>query len=415
MKVLYLIHQFYPECHSGTEKFVFNTAYMTQQKGIKVKVLTYGFYENSFFDRKEKNILIKEFSYNGIPVMVFKHLNQPMDLHISLDDDSTFEFAKEFLEKEKPDLIHVGHSMRVHQFVRAALELNIPYIMTLTDFFLICPKIILAPNQNSLCSGPEKGSACKILCSEFDNRFIIDRLELAKKILFTANAVISPSVFLTRMFIKEFEKLPIVVNHHGIDFGNIKTNKKVYSTNTILNFGFAGTFIYHKGLHVLINAFNNINNGNARLIIYGKGEPAYTSQIMELSNGNKNIEFRGSYNSDQLPAIYQEIDVIIFPSVWYENFPFVLQEAFASNVPVIGSNLGATADIVINNVNGFTFQPGNPEDLRKNIENLIENPVLINQLKNNIRTNNQVVNIEQESYFYWKLYRKTIKDCNYSA
>ncbi|OJX41529.1 MAG: hypothetical protein BGO78_00040 [Chloroflexi bacterium 44-23] len=379
---------------------------MTQQKGIKVKVLTYGFYEDSFFEGKEKNIFIKEFTYKGIPVTVFKYIDQPMDLHISLNDDSTFKFAKEFLKREKPDIIHVGHSMRVHQFVLAALELNIPYIMTLTDFFLICPKIILAPNQNSLCSGPEKGSACKILCSEFDNRFIIDRLELAKKILFKAKAVISPSVFLARMFIKEFEKLPIVVNQHGIDFGNIKTNEKVYSANSILNFGFAGTFIYHKGLHILINAFNNINNGNARLIIYGRGEPAYTSRIMELCEGNKNIEFRGSYNSDQLPTIYQEIDVIIFPSIWYENFPFVLQEAFASNVPVIGSNLGATADIVINNVNGFTFQPGNPEDLSDKIMMLIGNPELINSLKENIRTHTQATNIEQESYFYWKLYRK---------
>ena len=160
MKILYIIHQFYPEYHTGTEKFVLNLASMTQKTGNKVKVITYSFMDDSAFDKTDSNILYRNYSFQGIPVLAFKYKKQPDDIHFALENNSLREFASKILVKESPDLVHVGHPMRVHEFIWEAQNIGIPYLMTLTDFFMICPKYILAPDDHSLCSGPQGGKAC---------------------------------------------------------------------------------------------------------------------------------------------------------------------------------------------------------------------------------------------------------------
>ena len=175
MKVIYLVHQFYPEFYSGTEKVVLNIASMTQKSGNIVKVITYSFCNDTFFDHETNGILYREYFYNGIPILAFKYKKQPNDLNFSLENELLHNFAEKVILNESPDIIHVGHSMRVHEFIKVAIEKNIPYIFTLTDFFLICPKVILSPNKDSLCSGPQNGIACRNLCKEFNENYINNR------------------------------------------------------------------------------------------------------------------------------------------------------------------------------------------------------------------------------------------------
>lgn len=66
MKVIYLVHQFYPEFYSGTEKVVLNIASMTQKSGNIVKVITYSFCNDTFFDNETNGMLSREYSYKGI-------------------------------------------------------------------------------------------------------------------------------------------------------------------------------------------------------------------------------------------------------------------------------------------------------------------------------------------------------------
>ena len=54
---------------------------------------------------------------------------------------------------------------------------------------------------------------------------------------------------------------------------------------------------------------------------------------------------------------------LVLPSICYENFPLTLAEAFASNLPVIASRIGALAELVEDGVTGLLFEPGNSQDL----------------------------------------------------
>jgi hypothetical protein len=48
---------------------------------------------------------------------------------------------------------------------------------------------------------------------------------------------------------------------------------------------------------------------------------------------------------------------LVFPSVWYENFPVTIAEAFACGLPVVGSRIGAIAEIVEDGRTGYLFPP----------------------------------------------------------
>jgi glycosyltransferase involved in cell wall biosynthesis len=404
MKILYLVHQFYPEFYTGTEKFVYNIALMTQKFGNKVKVITYSFYEDTYYDKSIGNILSKDFIYKGIPVLAFKFNNPPYDLHFGLENKGIVEFAENVIKTEKPDIVHVGHPMRVHEFIKAAIKLNIPYIITLTDFFLMCPKIILTTSGN-LCIGPQNGITCSKMCKEFSEIYIKNRLKQAEYIFMNAQRILSPSKFVASMFKKEFSNLKVDINNHGIRYKNIKTNRRVYNKNEKqIIFGYGGSLTPHKGISVLLKAFNELNNKDIKLKIYGSGQEEYVNKLKNIVKCDDRVEFCGVFSEEQVGDILSLIDVIVVPSTCYESYSFILHEALACNVPVIVSNLGGMAEKIKDGFNGYTFEAGNYKSLKEKMEFIINNPDVLNKIKENIKRNIIIPTVEQEAYNYLKIY-----------
>ena len=383
---------------------------MAQQIGNKVKIITYSFYDDASYENEIEGILCHEFIYKGIPIIAFKYKSQPIDLHFSLENKALKPFAEEIIKREVPDIIHVGHSMRVHEFIRVAIERNIPYLFTLTDFFLICPKVILAPNNHSLCSGPKNGDACASLCKEFGRELISIRLKTAREFLKNSNAIVVPSKFVADVYKQEFDDLNIQIINHGIQYKYIKQNSRFYSRDNKLVFGYAGSLSYHKGIHILLKAFESIDNNKIKLRIYGSGEEYYLSRLKKAAQDDTRIKFYGSYSSEQLGDIFNSIDVLITPSNSYESYLLVLHEALASNVPVIASNLGGMAEKISDGFNGFTFAAGDSEELKNKIELIISNPSILNKLKSNIKNNMIIPAVEQEAYGYYKIYNNLIRE-----
>jgi len=404
MKIVYLVHQFYPEFQAGTEKFVFNTAYMSQKNGNKVKVITYSLGDVSLFPYRSGGILYKEFHYQGVPVLAWRYEKEPGDLHYVIDPNVDLNFANEILQQEKPDLIHAGHLMRVYPFILAARQLKIPYMLTLTDFHLICPKIILAPTPDSLCPGPDHGRNCYSFCSDLPKNFVDQRLSFSTGIIQNAAAVVSPSRFLARIFEHEINNLNVIINPHGIRQSNIKFHSQLYNKGDHIRFGFIGNLTMHKGVHVLVNAFVGLNYTNASLLIFGSGDEQYKKELVEMS-GDANVKFMGTFKAAELSKVFEQIDVLITPSICYENYPFVISEAFASLVPVIASNLGGMAERIEEGNSGYLFKAGDRHELQALVQKIVDDPTVLNKMKTHIRMETFVPNIEQEAYRYRKLYQ----------
>ena len=409
MKVVYLVHQFYPELQAGTEKFVFNMAYMSQKNGNKVKVITYSFGAKGEFSHRSDGILYKEFHYQGLPVLAYRYEKETNDLHNSIETNVNLVFALKILLKEKPDLIHVGHLMRVYPFILAARQLNIPYVLTVTDFYLLCPKVIFAPTPDSLCTGPEHGRNCSRLCSELSSSYIQDRLDVTTKIIRDASAVVAPSRFVAKVFEHEVEGLQVQVIHHGIRNRSIRKNDREYQVGDNICFGYIGNLAVHKGVEVLINAFYELDSSTASLSIFGSGTADYTKKLMEKA-GDSNVSFLGAFQADDLCKVLSQIDVLVAPSICYETYSFVVHEALASEVPVITSNLGGMAEQIQSGLNGFTFQAGDQQELQTIMQKIVNEPSILNKFKAHIRLETFVPNIEQEAYKYLQLYKAAIND-----
>ena len=76
---------------------------------------------------------------------------------------------------------------------------------------------------------------------------------------------------------------------------------------------------------------------------------------------------------------------LILPSVWPENFPMVIAEAFCQGLPVIASRIGALAEILEEGTTGLLFSPGDPGDLAAKVRWALGHPEAINAMGVNAR------------------------------
>lgn len=410
MKILYIIHQFYPMHHTGTEKFLLNLSSSIQRWGHNVKVITYSFYKDSFYSQSKGNILLHEFLYKGIPVIAYKYKQMPRDMDYALDSIELSHVADEIIQREKPDLLHVAHPIRTAEFINAAIRYGIPYLVTLTDFWLLCPKSILYTSQGTLCAGPAKGESCRTFCPEYQYDSIVHRLEQSDKLLSNARSVIAPSRFLGGIFQNEFTNLKLKHIPYGIDYKWIRRNSKYYCEDDELKLTYAGQLAYHKGIHILIEAFKRLLAKKIKLNIYGSGLSDQEASFKEMSANDPRIEFCGVYNETQVGEILKNSDVIVIPSTWHENNTIVMREALACNVPVVVSDAGGMTEIVKDGVNGFVFSMGDPDHLYEILKNIIKTPQILNPLKKKISSSMMMMAVEQEAFAYLREYRTCLSN-----
>ena len=409
MKILYLVHRFCPEYFTGAERVILNLATMMQICGHRVKVFTYSFHPPSFYDRSLGSIAIKEFVHEGVPVLAFRYRNTPDDIDFGFESPALSEVAADLIRREGPDVVHAGHTMRVGELLKSAQQLGIPCVVTLNDFFMMCPKQTLVRSDGSLCGGPESGRACGEYCSELPVEAIPKRLAAARDFLTKAKTVAAPSCFLAAIHQREFGPITIKPVRNGLPLDTLECNMRRYERGDSVVFCYAGPLDSHQGVHILIEAFMSVRSASASLRIHGtKDAPeSYACMLKERARPDKRIEFRGEYASLQLGRVLESVDVMVIPSLWHESHPLVLGEALASNVPVIVSDVGGMTETVEDNVNGFVFAMGDTAHLTEVLQKVVDAPEVLNPLKGNI---NQMVvtTVEQEAYAYERIYNQIL-------
>jgi glycosyltransferase involved in cell wall biosynthesis len=157
-----------------------------------------------------------------------------------------------------------------------------------------------------------------------------------------------------------------------------------------LRFGFTGILIPSKGVHVLVEAFNGIDPAQASLHIWGMDLPydgyEHYGQELRQRATNPSIHFMGPYANTDVARVLAEIDVLVVPSIWYENSPLTIHEAFLSRTPVIATDLGGMAEYVQHSVNGLLFAPRGVADLRAKMQQVLDDPLLLDRLRQGIGT-----------------------------
>lgn len=126
---------------------------------------------------------------------------------------------------------------------------------------------------------------------------------------------------------------------------------------------------------------------------------------MEMAGGDSRIEFKGSYNFNDIEGILKPIDVVIVPSIWYENAPLTISTSLAYGIPVVTSDIGGMKEMIKDGHNGLTFKVEDPADLSTKIGLIADNPDLIVKFKQNIR---YPIRVEEEAFNTEMVYRELL-------
>jgi glycosyltransferase involved in cell wall biosynthesis len=308
---------------------------------------------------------------------------------------------KEYVLKIKPEIVHFGHLSHLStNLIRVVKKLNIPIVYTIHDFWLFCVKGQMINKQGAICAKPSIKNCTQ--CSPYvvDETGIEETFIQMKEIINMIDVFISPSHTLQNFFISQgIAESKIKYLKYGFNTDKIKYNKKIFHTDSKINFGFMGRVIPTKGIKVLVDVFNELPN--EKLSIYGN--IGAQKRFLETEN----IVFKGGYNNNTINNVLNDIDVLIVPSIWYENAPLVIQEAFLAGIPVITSDIGGMAELVRNEENGFTFKTGCSESLKKVIVNISSNPEILNDL---IVDRNSVVDISVDVEKVKKIYEELVNE-----
>lgn len=117
-----------------------------------------------------------------------------------------------------------------------------------------------------------------------------------------------------------------------------------------------GGLYEHKGAHVLLEAAAGLEG--VRVTLRGTaGSSAHGARLARLAKA-VGAELGGPYTRAELPALLAEADLVAVPSLWPENAPFVIREAFAAGRPVLASDTPALRESVRDGVDGRLLRQG---------------------------------------------------------
>ncbi len=202
---------------------------------------------------------------------------------------------------------------------------------------------------------------------------------------------ISPSRFLRDFFIDHGlpeEKIEFLDN--GFTPIELRVTKPVERP---VRFGYIGTWIPSKGVDLVLQAFRNIDPADARLEVHGffpgyDGYEDYEQYLQSLSSPA--VEWKGRYKPHKVYDLLSELDCLIMASIWLENSPLTIHEAFQAKVPLLTADVGGMAELVRHG-GGMTFHHRDAESLAHQVKRIVGNPTILDDLRNSIPSVQSVV------------------------
>ncbi len=405
MKILYVVHDFFPKFFGGTERYVLNIAKQMQRMGVSVKVLTYGVMDTADMFTLKGSILYRTYVYEGVPVICVRHRKVPVDHGYRLSDDMLVEM-EEILRDERPDVMHVAHPMRLSAAITAARNVSIPVVLTITDFWLLCVRGRFFKPDYSLCNSAEEGRKCVSQCGV--DKSVFERIEKAKALFESVDVRIAPSRFLIEVFRKNEWTRPIEHLNHGVDYHYIRPVERECANGQVV-FAYIGVVGRFKGIDVLIDSFSKIDSPDIKLHVYGNcvGDDGTPEILHRAQREDSRIKVMGRFDHTDLPAIMNSIDFVIVPSTTLESYGLVVVESHAYGVPVIASDIvGSAYEYIRDGENGFIFPVNDTGQLCGIIERIAKNPDMIDAMRQKIMLPPR---LEEEAFTLYRLYRSLLK------
>ena len=332
--------------------------------------------------RRFKIYYLKSLYYNLNKIPIFLRLLW----HIAdVFDVRSYFKIKKILKKENPDLV-ITHNLKGIGYLTplAIKKSGIKNFHTLHDVQLAIP-------SGLLIKGKEKNWQ--------NNSFFVKLyVTINKKLFAYPDLIISPSKWLLDFYARRgfFKNIKKTVIKNPVPRNFAEQGKKIQQNlNQNFTFLYVGQIEAHKGVMFLINAFNKLKTEfpKYKLVVVGTGSKLKTTK--ELAKNNSEIIFKGKIPNSELSAFFSQADILIMPSLCYENSPAVISESFACSLPVLAAKIGGSAELIEEGENGYAFIAGDENDLTQKIKYCLNNKDKIHQLRKKALETASALNVDK--------------------
>ena len=433
MKILMPVHFFLPDHSAGTEVYTYNLARALKERGHEVEV----FCSEKMLSRRSYALLKRQVDDLTCHVMV-NNLEHEEFSETFANPRAEGAFQR-VLDSFQPDIVHVQHLMLLSLGIpRISRGVGARVVMTLNDFWLFCVRFgqLLLPN-GTLCGGPNLPD-CQTCLQDFrfsqgkPEKAVIKLLQATREL---AGVDLAPLVYwaqdrshwlrkrktanpdssaqagssqnLTDELKHRIRKVNLLieqvdlflspsatvadrvaqwgipraklrVSRYGIDTRPFENLERPERTDGKIHFGYVGTLAPHKGVHILMQAMAKLPAETCSLQVFGSDAHYgdYGRMLRELAEG-RDVTFHGGLGRDAIGRAFEQIDCLVMPSLWLENSPVVIQEAFAAGVPVIASGQGGMAELIQDGRSGRLFPAGDVSALARHMAAIIANPTTL--------------------------------------
>ncbi|MBK7749506.1 MAG: glycosyltransferase [Candidatus Obscuribacter sp.] len=454
-RVLLTSHKFFPEHRAGTEVLTLKIAQELKRRGYEVLVVACDPPDLDASRKVEHECEgdTRDYIYEEIPVHIVGEALRlrGADFFTEYYHPLIKEHFSKLLAEFKPDLVQIVHAQNLSaSIIEASQEASVPVVFYSTDFWFVCPIVQLKRPDGQVCRGPGPMALKCLDC--YTPRLFPGKAEVARAfeqkygtlgqllktmppvvrnlsasgLAATFAAVKAPqaiSATLKRPMVlknlaNKVQKIMVptglmrdIFVENGINSQLIKhvpfgidttklVNHQAKIPSEVLRIGFIGTFFEHKGVDLLINAFLELPTTPPSVLkLYGDpGQfPEYFAKLKALAGKNKersgDIHFLGTFPNDQLGSIFEELDVLVVPSRWYENTPLVMQSALATRTPLIVTDLGGMSELVKDGENGLLFKLNDYHSLAQKLALVLNKRSELTKYMSNIKPERTVADM----------------------
>lgn len=426
---LFLVSHRYPPIHAaGTELYTAQLAAGLVRRGHDVRVFT------AEKDISAPDLSVRERELDGVHVYELVNNLHYQDPRQSWELPAAAQAFERVIRDWRPDLIHFQHLLHFSVgCAEAARRSGAGVVMTLHDYWLQCArfgqrihvegtvcheidrarcaqclshfKYAQTPTEQKLAGliaglksktgidlGPAARGAGRVLARQaadvvdasdpqavelWTARLAERERDFRTRLLPSVDRFLSPSAFLRDRFL-EWGMAPEQIEHlpTGVDldaFGGLPREAR----GDVLRFAFLGSMIPAKGPEVLLEAWSKLTadqRSRAQLELFGPAaQPDYARRLAALAQAC-GAKLRGPLQREAVAAQLARTDLLVVPSVWFENAPLVILEALAARTPLAVSRLGGMAELVQAGEHGVHFAPGDADDLARTLGELIDEP-----------------------------------------
>jgi glycosyltransferase involved in cell wall biosynthesis len=275
------------------------------------------------------------------------------------------------LEDLKPDLVHVQHLNYFGVELLALIHRVLPatrIVYTLHDYLLICGNdgLMVRTGTDALCDRASPDRCYQCFPNKRPATFQVRKDNILRHLHYV-DRFTAPSDFLRDRFVEwGLEPSRIEVCPNGLPDVQARPTEMRKQRNRFAVFGnmrrTKGTLIAARAAVQAIERYG----ADLTLTLYGEAifqQDEFKAELQELVDRAKgSIELAGRFERDQVPGLMASIDWAMCPSLWWENAPLVIQEAFAQKRPVICSDIGGMAEAVRHDVDGIHVRVGDVDE-----------------------------------------------------